>query len=113
MTQDATEIIRSHKSSGGFIKTSDTPLTALSSEQKVLLNRKGNMLFNDGEFEQAQRLYITTGYSDGLSRIGDIYNKNGEDLKALKFYFLAKNKAKSQPIIEKIANVVANILKEN
>ncbi len=113
MSTKVTEIIRSHKSSGGFIKTSDSPLTALSAEQKVMLNRKGNMLFNEGDYNGAQRLFITTGYTDGLNRIGDIYKKNGDDLSALKFYLLAHNTMKSEPILEKIASVVSDFLKED
>ncbi len=113
MNTRATEILRSHKSSGGFIKTSDAPLSALSSEQKVQLNRKGNALFNEGDFFGAQRLFITTGYTDGLNRIGDNYKKNGDELTALKFYLLAHNKSKSEPILEKIASVVSDFLNED
>ena len=75
-----TEMIKNHKSVGGFIKTSDSPLRTLNSEQKVLLNRKGNVLFNEGDIHNAKRLFITTGYSDGLNRIGDIYKKDGDDI---------------------------------
>ncbi len=107
-----TEMIKNHKSVGGFIKTSDSPLGTLTSEQKVLLNRKGNVLFNEGDIHNAKRLFITTGYSDGLNRIGDSYKKDGDDLQALKFYHLAHNKSKSEPIIEKIASIITNYIKE-
>ncbi len=113
MKGNVTDIIKSHKSVGGFIKTSDSPLGALSSEQKVQLNRKGNLLFNEGDYFGAQRLFITTGYTDGLNRIGDKYKKDGDDLSALKFYLLAHNKIKSEPILEKIAGVVSDFLKED
>ncbi len=113
MKGNAVDIIKSHRSQGGFIKTSDSPLQALSSEQKVLLNRKGNMLFNEGDYAGAQRLFITTGYSDGLSRIGDRYKKDGDDLTALRFYFLSHSTSKSEPIIENIAKVISKILNDN
>ncbi len=106
-----TDVIKNHKSVGGFIKSSDSPLDTLTSEQKVLLNRKGNVLFNEGDVHNAKRLFITTGYSDGLNRIGDVYKKDSKDLEALKFYFLAHNKAKSEPIIENIAAVISLLLK--
>ncbi len=112
MKEDIKKMIRSRNPTGGFIKTSDSPLTALSSEQKVLLNRKGNVMFNEGDVNAAQRLFLTTGYSDGLSRIGDAYKKSGDDLSALKFYVLAHSKAKSEPIIERIAQVVSTLLKD-
>ncbi len=113
MKSKPSEIIKTHRSSGGFIKTSDSPLTSLSSEQKVMLNRKGNILFNEGDITSATRLFITTGYSDGLNRIGDNYKKEGDDLTALKFYHLAHNKSKSEPILERIANVVSNLIHED
>ena len=53
----------------GFIKVTDSPVTGILPEQKVALNRKGNELFNSGKIEQAKRIFITTGYSDGLTRV--------------------------------------------
>lgn len=96
----------------GFIKVTDNPVASLSSEQKVILNRKGNILFNQGDIESARRIFITTGYSDGLTRVGDEYAEKKETLKALKLYVLAHNKAKAEPIYEKMAQVISGILKE-
>ncbi len=94
-----------------FIKTSDLPLDGLSDQQKVALNRKANALFNECKVEMAKRIFITTGYSDGLTRIGDNYNKENKYLDALKMYLLAHNKRKSEPIIEKISQTVSVMLK--
>lgn len=94
-----------------FIKTSDLPLKGLSDQQKVALNRKANALLNEGKIEMAKRIFITTGYSDGLTRIGDNYNKENKYLDALKMYLLAHNKRKSEPIIEKISQTVSVMLK--
>ena len=94
-----------------FIKTSDLPLDGLSDQQKVALNRKANALFNEGRIEMAKRIFITAGYSDGLTRIGDNYNKENKYLDALKMYLLAHNKRKSEPIIEKISQTVSVMLK--
>ncbi|WP_296662347.1 MULTISPECIES: hypothetical protein [unclassified Treponema] len=94
-----------------FIKTSDLPLEGLSDQQKVVLNRKANALLNEGKVEMAKRIFITTGYSDGLTRIGDNYNKENKYLDALKMYLLAHNKRKSEPIIEKISQTVSVMLK--
>lgn len=94
-----------------FIKTSDLPLEGLSDQQKVALNRRANALFNEGKIEMAKRIFITTGYSDGLTRIGDNYNKENKYLDALKMYLLAHNKRKSEPIIEKISQTVSVMLK--
>ncbi|AEB14271.1 hypothetical protein [Treponema succinifaciens] len=94
-----------------FIKTSELPLEGLSDQQKVALNRRANALLNEGKIEMAKRIFITTGYSDGLTRIGDNYNKENKYLDALKMYLLAHNKRKSEPIIEKISQTVSVMLK--
>jgi hypothetical protein len=95
----------------GFIKVTDAPVSTLTSEQKAILNRKGNVLFNQGEIESARRLFITTGYSDGLTRIGDYYAQTQKkELQALKLYWLAHNKRKSEPIIQKVADIIKLLL---
>ena len=112
MTSDVKIKSASNASEGGFIKSSDSPVGSLSSAQKVLLNRKGNVLFNQGDIHNAQRLFITTGYSDGLTRVGDVYQKEGDILSALRFYLLAHNKAKTEQMYKKIADTVSFYLKQ-
>lgn len=96
----------------GFIKVTDLPVGNLSPQQRVMLNRKANALFNDGKIEMAERIFITTGYSDGLTRCGDSYAEKNEYIKALRLYLLAHNKRKSDPLIEKIAGMVSALMKE-
>ena len=103
--------ISAHSIPDGFIKVTDKPVQGLSSEQKAVLNRKGNVLFNEGKYDAACRIFVTTGYSDGLVRIGDLYMKQNHSLTALKYYLLANNKAKSEAIYEKIANIISILLK--
>lgn len=96
----------------GFIKVTDNPVEGLTAEQKVILNRKANAMFNAGNIEDARRIFITTGYSDGLTRVGNYYMNKNESLKALKAYYLAHNNRDSQPIYEDIAKLISTLLKE-
>lgn len=96
----------------GFIKVTDNPVKGLTSDQKVILNRKANAMFNNGNVEDARRIFITTGYSDGLTRVGDYYMNKNESLKALKAYFLAHNKRDAEPIYENIAKVISTLISE-
>jgi hypothetical protein len=112
LNQDFISTVKSHAVQDGFIKVTDSPLTSLSSEQKVALNRKGNELFNNGKISEASRIFMTTGYSDGLTRVGDSFMKKNQPLTALKFYCLAKNKNKCEPIYEKIAGTIGLLFKE-
>ena len=43
---------------GHFIKVTDS-VTSLSSEQKAVLNRRGNRLFNEGFIQEAQHFRST------------------------------------------------------
>lgn len=112
MDADLKKNIDNKQGMHGFIKVTDFPVSSLSLEQKVLLNRKGNILFNQGDIEGAKRIFITTGYSDGLTRVGDKYIEKREELNALKMYLLAHNKKKADPLIEKISGLVSVLLKE-
>lgn len=104
--------LNNHKIPDGFIKVTDNPVGGLSSEQKVILNRKANVMFNNGNIEDARRIYITTGYSDGLTRVGDYYMEKNEPLNALKSYYLAHNKRDSEPIYDSIAKVISTLISE-
>ena len=109
--EDIKKTISEHEIPNGFIKVSEQPLGTLFSEQKAVLNRKGNALFNSGKMDEACRIFMTTGYSDGLTRIGDFYMKKNKELQALKFYVLAHNGRKASPIYEKISTMLSALLK--
>jgi hypothetical protein len=108
MIEKALEAIDQKQNSGGFIKVTSPVLTA---EQKVLLNRKGNELFNKGFVNEAERIFLSTGYSDGLSRVGDTYAAQGKELDALRLYVRAHNRRKSEPLLEKVAVIVSQLMK--
>ncbi len=110
MKPDLKNKINSLSPSGGFIKVTDTPVHGLTSEQKVLLNRKGNTLLNSGKVEEAKRIFITTGYSDGLTRVGNIYLEKNKSIDALKLFILAHNENKKEQIIEKMAQTISLLL---
>ena len=93
----------------GFIKTVKSELT---SSDKVALIRKGNELFNSGKYEVAKRIFITTGYSDGLIRMGDYYMRNENHTDALKMYWLAPAPEQFEQISERAAMIISKWLKE-
>jgi len=95
---------------GLFFKTS-VP-SSVDSSQKAALNRKGNVLFNSGDIEGARRIFMTTGYSDGLSRVGDYYLSQNRQIEALKMYWIAPDRNKCEPLIEKLAVIIQDIICE-
>ena len=97
---------------GGFLKISGESTAALSREKRAALIRKGNELFNRGEMALAQRIFVTTRYSDGLIRLGDHYAKGGRPLEALRAYWIAPAPEKAAVLVEKIAQVMKQWLAE-
>lgn len=90
----------------GFLKTGSIVRPKLSGEQRTALIRKGNELFNNGDFEKAKRVFITAGYADGLSRMGDYYYEKNQPLEALKMYITAPAPDKKEKLIERMALTV-------
>jgi hypothetical protein len=104
------KIFERFKDQDVFIKTVQKP--KMDGSQKAALNRKGNMLFNTGNIEGARRVFLTTGYTDGLVRIGDYYKSKGRTLDALKMYWIAPDHKKSEPIIAQLSFIIQKLLKE-
>ena len=105
---DRKKIFEKHDQKNSFIKvTSPSPVEG---SQKAALNRKGNQMFNSGNVEGARRIFLTTGYSDGLSRVGDIYKSKNRPLEALQMYWLAPDKTKAGPLIEQLAGILQGLL---
>jgi hypothetical protein len=80
--------------------------------QKAALNRKGNILFNSGDVETARRIFLTTGYTDGLARVGDHYKSQARLIDALRMYWIAPDHTKAQPIIMQLSDLVQQLLHE-
>jgi hypothetical protein len=93
-----------------FIKTAARP--AMDSAQKAALNRRGNVLYNQGDIEGARRVFLTTGYSDGLVRVGDYYKSKGRFLDALRMYWMAPDKKKSEEIIVELSGLIRKLIRE-
>ena len=110
--EDLKKTLSEHEIPNGFIKVTEQPIKTLNPDQKAQLNRKGNVLFNQGNIEGACRIFVTTGYSDGLNRIGDAYMKQNKPLQALKYYILAHNKNKMESVYEKLAKLISSIIKD-
>jgi hypothetical protein len=93
-----------------FVKT--TVPSSVEGSDKAALNRKGNMLFNSGDIEGARRIFMTTGYSDGLSRVGDYYKSQNRLIEALRMYRIAPDRNKAEPLIEQLAGIIKVLIEE-
>jgi hypothetical protein len=107
---DCKNVLSRFEDQAVFLKTAFKP--QISREQKVALNRKGNVLYNEGKIEDARRIFLTTGYSDGLVRVGDFYMSKGRVLDALRMYWIAPDKKKSESIIIELSEIIKNMIHE-
>jgi hypothetical protein len=98
------------KNENVFIKT--TAESPVDRTQKAALNRKGNMLFNAGDIEGARKIFMTTGYSDGISRIGDYYKSQNRPIEALRMYWIAPDHTKAEPLITQLAATMQALIHE-
>jgi hypothetical protein len=95
-----------------LIKTADLPLPGVQADRKAKLNRRGNELFNSGDVEAARRIFQTTGYSDGLIRVGDRYLSERRPIDALKMYKLARDDKRTESVVSNAALVIQYLLHE-
>ncbi|MDR2553424.1 MAG: hypothetical protein LBD31_09715 [Treponema sp.] len=107
---DFHKIFARFESPQGFIKTTVNP--SIDGGAKAVLNRRGNVLFNTGDIEGARRIFLTTGYSDGISRIGDYYKSRGKPLDALRMYWIAPDRTKADPIIRQLSEIIKHFIYE-
>ena len=98
-----------HQGPHAFIKVTSP---SIDKSDKASLNRKGNELFNSGDIEGARRVFMTTGYSDGLSRVGDYYKSKNRMIEALKMYWIAPDRKKANPLIIEVAGLLQNLMQE-
>lgn len=71
----------------------------MDAKEKNKLIRLGNQLFTEKKYEKAAKIFITTGYRDGLIRLGDFwYFEKKMPLVAWGYY----NRAKHDRMLNKI-----------
>ena len=107
---DYKSIFEKVEKESSFIKTTVKPV--IDGTQKAALNRKGNLLYNSGDIEGAKRIFLTTGYSDGLSRVGDYYKSKDGPLDALRMYWIAPDRSKANPIIMQLSAIIQSLLQD-
>lgn len=101
-----------HPPSPGFVKVTADCRPQVSPQQRSALVRTGNRLFNNGRIEDAKRIFLTVGYSDGLIRVGDHHMKHNQPLEAFRMYWLAPDRSRAEPLIEQMAQIVQAWLHE-
>ena len=96
----------------GFLKISLKNQACLESAQRAALIRRGNEFLNEGKIAEAKKIFLTTRYGDGLTRIGDYYKEKQNPLEALRMYWIAHAPRKRDQLVEMFAGVIKTWINE-
>ena len=96
----------------GFLKIVAPERPAVDPVRKAALIRKGNQLFNDGEVDTAKKIFLTLGYSDGITRVGDYHYKKNDYWEAYRLYSLAPAPDRIEAMAQRMAGVLREWLQE-
>jgi hypothetical protein len=78
------------------------------------LIRRGNELFNSGDFKNALKIYLATDYKDGIIRVADhLYFDEKKQVAAIKLYKRAGHQKVIEDFAQKAAAVVHMLLAED
>ena len=102
-----------HIPAGDFLRVTRDSRAKLPHDKKAALIRKGNELFNRGEIELAKRIFLTAGYSDGLIRLGELYEEKKQPLEAFRMYYAAPHKRRISEMLEQMAGVIQKWLQQD
>lgn len=87
---------------------------SMDKKERAALIRKGNELFNNGQIDEAIKIFVKTGYKDGLARIGDLYYYDKKSpLLAFKFYKMANMHERVNEIFERMIFALGKWLGED
>ncbi len=96
----------------GLLRVATRSQVDLPKDKRAALIRKGNEYYNQGKIELAKKIFLTTGYSDGLIRLGDLYYEQDQLLEAFRMYWLAPDRKKVESLVEQTARVIQKWLNE-
>jgi tetratricopeptide (TPR) repeat protein len=85
----------------------------MDQNERVLLIRKGNELYNQKKYDEAIKLFLKADYMDGIMRVADYYYYDmKQPLAALKFYRLINRKDRIDEINARIMYAFNRMLSE-
>lgn len=86
----------------------------MDDEERTLLIRRGNELFNKGDLKNALKIFLATDYKDGIIRVADVlYFDKNDKISALKLYKKAGYRKVVDSFAEKAAMIIRMFLQED
>ncbi len=86
----------------------------MNDEDRLNLIRRGNELFNKGDFKNALKIFLVTNYQDGIVRVADhLYYDEKDEIGAIKLYKRAGYQNRVNEFAEKAALTIKLWLAED
>ncbi len=86
----------------------------MDNKERSSLIRRGNELFNQGDFKNALKIFLATHYQDGIVRVADhLYYEDENTIGAIKLYKKAGYQRKIDEFAEKAALTIQAWLAED
>lgn len=96
----------------GFIRL-PKPVQELSSHDKILLTRKANEMFNQGNFSQAEKIFLAVGYSSGLSKLAETHFEKNDFIRALLLFRAAHDEQRAEALTQRFVQVIRKWLRSS
>ncbi len=96
-----------------FIKTVEKTQPKLTGEQRAQLIRRGNEMLNAGNLDAAERVFVTCAYGDGLVRLGDVFYKRADYIRAINLYLKAPDSVRVGKAAKRMSLVLRQWLIES
>lgn len=94
-----------------MIKKGNDKKKLVDSKNRVLLIRKGNEYFSNGNIEAAEKIFVIVDYKDGLVRLGDYYLEKNNLYKAAEMYFMSENPSKIDFFCKRSAEIIRKLIR--
>ncbi len=86
----------------------------MDNSERVAFIRKGNELFNQGDYKNSLKIFLATDYKDGIIRVADyLYFDRHDKIGAVKLYKKAGHKKVLDDFVEKAAAIIRMYLSED
>jgi hypothetical protein len=85
----------------------------MDNEERVLVVRRANELYNAGDIEGAKNLYLKVNYTAGIIRVADYYYEQRKPILAMLLYRRAGCSERVDELYKHAAGVIRQLLAED
>lgn len=85
----------------------------MDAQKRTVVIRKANQYLNDGDYENAELLFLATKYQDGLIKLADRHYKEQRIGRAYKLYKAANQQEMTEKLLDLMTGAVQELLAQD